>query len=71
MIMVTLVPFKLYRPIASESLPDYVSWISLPPLPVTFSTPATLNKHIVIIGGWQDGTPVNAIEVDGARKVYI
>ena len=55
------------QPIASESLSDYVSWTSLPRLPVTFSTAATLNKQIVIIGGWKDGTPVNAIHqlVDG------
>ena len=54
------------QPITS---PLTLSWKPLPPLPlpVTFSTAATLCGQLVVIGGWQDGSPVNSIHqlVDG------
>ena len=52
------------RPITS---PLTLSWKPLPPLPVTVSTAATLCGQLVIIGGWQDRSPVNSIHqlVDG------
>ena len=46
------------RPITS---PLTLSWTSLPRLPVTHSTAATLCGQLVIIGGWQDMSPVNSI----------
>ena len=49
------------RPITSQSLPHLISWTSLPRLPVTVSTAATLSGQLVIIGGWQDGSPVKTI----------
>ena len=47
--------------------PLTLSWKPLPPLPVTWSTAATLCGQLVTIGGWQDGSPVNSIHqlVDG------
>ena len=44
-----------------------LSWSPLPPLPVTLSTAATLCGQLVIIGGAQDGVPINSIRqlVDG------
>ena len=39
----------------------YTSWTSLPRLPVTESTAATLCRQLVIIGGRQHGSPVNSI----------
>ena len=47
------------RPITSRSIA--ISWTSLPRLPVNFSTAATLSGQLVIIGGWQDGSPVKTI----------
>ena len=46
------------RPITS---PLTLSWKPLPRLPVTWSTAATLCGQLVIIGGRQDGSPVNSI----------
>ena len=43
------------RPITLQSIPHLISWTSLPPLPVAFSTAATLSGQLVIIGGFQDG----------------
>ena len=52
------------RPITS---PLTLSWKPLPRLPVTCSTAATLCGQLVIIGGWQDRSPVTSIHqlVDG------
>ena len=49
------------RPITSQSIPHLISWTSLPRLPVTWSTAATLSGQLVIIGGFQDGSPVKTI----------
>ena len=46
------------RPITS---PSTLSWKSLPHLPVTWSTAATLCGQLVIIGGRQDLSSVNSI----------
>ena len=46
------------QPITS---PLTLSWKPLPLLPVTGSTAATLCGQLVIIGGWQDLSPVNFI----------
>ena len=53
-----------YQPITS---PLILSWKTLPPLPVTLSTAATLCGQLVLIGGLQYGSPVNSIHqlVDG------
>ena len=48
------------RPITSQSIPHLISWTSLPPLPVTCSTAATLSGQLVIIGG-SDWPPVGTI----------
>ena len=55
------------EPITSQSIPHLISWTSLPRLPVTFSTAATLYEQLVIIGGMQGGSTVNSIHqlVDG------
>ena len=55
------------EPITSQSIPHLISWTSLPRLPVTQSTAATLHGQLVIIGGRQDGSIVNSIHrlVDG------
>ena len=55
------------EPITSQSIPHLISWTSLPRLPVTRSTAATLYEQLVIIGGMQGGSPVNSIHqlVDG------
>ncbi|CAI8007602.1 Kelch-like protein 20 [Geodia barretti] len=52
------------QPITS---PLTLSWKPLPPLPVKFSTAATLCGQLVLIGGRRGGTPVNSIHqlVDG------
>ena len=47
------------RPITS---PLTLSWKPLPHPPVTYATPATLCGQLVIIGGEQDGSPVNSIQ---------
>ena len=44
------------RPITSQSIPHLISWTSLPRLPVTSSTAATLSGQLVIIGGMQYGS---------------
>ena len=46
-----------------QSLPSNLtlSWKPLPPLPVEHSTAATLCGQLVLIGGWQDWSPVNSI----------
>ena len=49
------------RPITSQSLSRLLSWNPLPPLPVTWSTAATLCGQLVIIGGQQGGSQVNSI----------
>ena len=46
------------RPITS---PLTLSWKPLPPLPVKYSTAATLCGQLVLIGGMQGGSPVNSI----------
>ena len=43
------------KPITSQSIAHLISWTSLPRLPVTTSTAATLSGQLVIIGGFQDG----------------
>ena len=55
------------EPITSQSIPHLISWTSLPHLPVTFSTAATLYEQLVIIGDMQDWSTVNSIHqlVDG------
>ena len=55
------------EPITSQSIPHLISWTSLPRLPVTRSTAATLYGQLVIIGGIQYGSEVNSIHqlVDG------
>ena len=55
------------EPITSRSIQHLISWTSLPHLPVTLSTAATLYGQLVIIGGIQDGSSVNSIHqlVDG------
>ena len=55
------------EPITSQSIPHLISWTSLPRLPVTLSTAATLYGQLVIIGGRQYGSLVNSIYqlVDG------
>ena len=52
------------QPITS---PLTLSWKPLPPLPVTWSTAATLCGQLVLIGGGRGGSPVNSIHqlVDG------
>ena len=49
------------EPITSQSIPHLISWTSLPRLPVTQSTAATLYGQLVIIGGRQYGSSVNSI----------
>ena len=55
------------EPITSQSIQHLISWTSLPHLPVTQSTAATLYGQLVIIGGRQYGSKVNSIHqlVDG------
>ena len=55
------------QPIMSESIQHLISWTSLPRLPVTGSTAATLCGQLVIIGGSRGGSTVNSIHqlVDG------
>ena len=55
------------EPITSQSISHLISWTSLPHLPVTFSTAATLYGQLVIIGGRQYGSSANSIHqlVDG------
>ena len=55
------------EPITSQSIPHLISWTSLPRLPVTGSTAATLYGQLVIIGGRQGWSTVNSIHqlVDG------
>ena len=55
------------EPITSQSIPHLISWTSLPRLPVTASTAATLYEQLVIIGGRQYRSLVNSIHqlVDG------
>ena len=43
------------------TLPLTLSWKPLPHLPVEWSTAATLCGQLVVIGGWQGGSPVNSI----------
>ena len=57
------------QPITS---PLALSWKPLPPLPVTGSTAATLCGQLVLIGGRQDGSPVNSIhQLVGGQWVEI
>ena len=49
------------RPITSQSIPHLISWTSLPRLPVTSSTAATLSGQLVIIGGMQGLSKVKTI----------
>ena len=55
------------EPITSQSIPHLISWTSLPRLPVTRSTAATLYGQLVIFGGMQGRSTVNSIHqlVDG------
>ena len=55
------------EPITSQSIPHLISWTSLPRLPVTQPTAATLYGQLVIIGGKQGVSIVNSIHqlVDG------
>ena len=55
------------EPITSQSIPHLIPWTSLPRLPVTRSTAATLYGQLVIIGGIQGVSSVNSIHqlVDG------
>ena len=48
------------QPITSQSIRHLISWTSLPRLPVTYSTAATLCGQLVIIGGLRDWLPVNS-----------
>ena len=45
------------QPTMSQSRSRTISWSPLPPLPVTFSTAATLCGQLVIIGGKRDWSP--------------
>ena len=49
------------RPITLQSIAHLISWTSLPHLPVTYSTAATLSGQLVIIGGKQGRSPVKTI----------
>ena len=50
------------RPITSPSIAEHlISWTSLPRLPVTHSTAATLSGQLVIIGGEKYGQPFKTI----------
>ena len=49
------------RPITLQPIPYLKSWTSLPRLPVTHSTAATLSGQLVIIGGRQDWSSVKTI----------
>ena len=49
------------RPITSQSRAHLISWTSLPRLPVTRSTAATLSGQLVIIGGYKGWSPVKTI----------
>ena len=55
------------QPISSQSITRSLTWTPFPRLPVERSTAATLCGQLVIIGGKQDGSPVNSIRqlVDG------
>ena len=55
------------KPIPPQSIPHLISWKPLPPLPVQFSTAATLCGQLVLIGGILFGSQVNSIHqlVDG------
>ena len=55
------------EPITSQSIQHLISWTSLPRLPVTQSTAATLYEQLVIIGGVQRVSTVNSVHqlVDG------
>ena len=55
------------QPTTSQSRSHTILWSPLPPLPVTYSTAATLCGQLVIIGGERGGSPVNSIHqlVDG------
>ena len=48
------------EPITWQVIPHLISWTSLPRLPVTFSTAATLNGELIVIGGKGPGL-VNSI----------
>ena len=54
--------------ITSQSIPHLISWTSLPPLPVTHATIATLCGQLVIIGGERDRSRVNSIHQLVDRK---
>ena len=55
------------KPIQPQSIPHLISWTSLPPLPVQYSTAATLCGQLVLIGGRRGLSLVNSIHqlVDG------
>jgi hypothetical protein len=55
------------KPIPPQSIPHLISWKPLPPLPVEYSTAATLCGQLVLIGGRRGGSQVNSIHqlVDG------
>ena len=57
------------QPITS---PLTLSWKPLPPLPVQFSTAATLCGQLVLIGGWRGRSPANSIhQLVGGQWVEI
>ena len=53
------------RPITSQSIPQLISWTSLPRLPVTHSTAATLSGQLVIIGGFSSSVKTIHQLLDG------
>ena len=57
------------RPITAQSIPHLISWTSLPPLQVSWSTAATLSGQLVIIGGWQDGSPFISCSMDSGWRL--
>ena len=59
------------RPITSQSMAHLISWTSLPPLPVTDSTAATLSGQLVIIGGRKYGTFKTIHQLLGRQWVKI
>ena len=48
-------------PATSQSRSCAITWTPLPPLPVKFSTAATLCGQLILIGGWRGLSHVNSI----------
>ena len=55
------------KPIPPQFLQHIISWKSLPPLPVAYSTAAILRRELIIVGGKQGWSRINALHqlVDG------